>query len=145
MFIITLPNLNLCFFFENKNFNSKTVMLDCLCCFQSKTGLSGISFDKLAAALTQQACAKLLTSLLQLQVCGQQLCYSIVRTTLLHDSQQIATSLLEQAVTSIANTTCRQVVGTTLLQVCCKFVTKFRLFTCVVDTAGSSKTFNLRV
>ena len=101
MFIITLPNLNLCFFFENKNFNSKTVMLDCLCCFQSKTGLSGISFDKLAAALTQQACAKLLTSLLQLQVCGQQLCYSIVRTTLLHDSQQIATSLLEQAVTSL--------------------------------------------
>ena len=76
---------------------------------------------------------------------SEQPCYSIVRTTLLHDGQQIATSLLEQAVTSSANTTCWQVVGTTLLQVCCKFVTKFCLFTCVVDTAGSSKTFNLRV
>ena len=71
-----------------------------------ETGLLGISFDKLAAALTQQACAKLLSSLLQLQVCGQPLCYSIVRTTLLHDGQQIAASLLEQAVTNSANTTC---------------------------------------
>ena len=68
------------------------------------TSLLRICFDKLAAALTQQACAKLLTSLLQ--VCGQQPCYSIVRTTLLQNRQQVATSLLKQAVTSSANTTC---------------------------------------
>ena len=41
-----------------------------------------ICFDKLARALTEQACAKLLTSLIATtsSICGQQPCYSIVRT-----------------------------------------------------------------
>ena len=69
-----------------------------------ETSLLRICFDKLATALSQQDCTKLLTSFLQ--VCGQQPCYSIARTTLLQERQQVATSPLKQAVTSSASTTC---------------------------------------
>ena len=85
------------------------------------SSLLRIDFHKLATAWYQQTCAKLLTSLLQ--TCCEQPCYSIVTTTSLQVRQQVATSLSQQAGTSSANTSCWQVVGTALLQVCCRLVT----------------------
>ena len=107
---LVLHYLNLCFFF--KIIISLRKLL-CLCCFHSKTppentrNKTRVFRDTTRGKCGKQACAKLLTSLLQ--VCLQQpACYSIVRTTLLQDRQQVATSPLEQAVTSSANTTCHK-------------------------------------
>ena len=93
----------------------------------------------------KQACQGfLLTSLLQrwlnrLVPSCWQACYNCKFV-----GNNFATALSEQLCYMIVNKLL-QVCWNKLLQVCCKFVTKFRLFTCVVDTAGSSNTFNLCV
>ena len=99
---------------------------------------SGISYQSPGwNKLDKTACDRLdLTSLLRfvstnlLQVVNlhatsllSTICYSIVTTVLLQVSQQVGTSLLEHLVIGSAKTSCWQVVGTTLLQVCCRLVT----------------------
>ena len=101
----------------------------------------GTFFNQVATGYSQ-ACCKLLTCLLYKLV--ETTCYSIVTAAILQTvsklvqvCQQAATSLSQHFVVGSAKTSCWQVVGKALLQVCYMFVTNCT-FLCVYKEAENS-------
>jgi hypothetical protein len=120
--------------------------------FYTRENLANYQQDVFATGL-QQACQQVVTMLIFYQVATRlslTTCWQIVELQDDNKSlEQLVTSLLssttlQQVVnklgTSSANTSCWQVVGTALLQVCCRFVTTcafLRAYTYSVDLISS--------
>jgi hypothetical protein len=114
--------------------------------FYTRENLANYQQDVFATGL-QQACQQVVTMLIFYQVATRlslTTCWQIVELQDDNKSlEQLVTSLLSsttlQQVVS-ANTSCWQVVGTALLQVCCRFVTTcafLHVYTYSVDLISS--------